>query len=210
MSGRVTKSRHRKSEQSASLWLAVLDRCSEMPACSACEDRRIPCLASEEDSSRCAECIRNKRGNCDLQGLTPAQMQKITRQHSLLEAQLDEAEEAAMEANAKVSRLRKQRRLWAGKMARAIRRGLDTIDELDRLEKEEAEAERARVAVDIQTVVAEESVAATADPGFEGFDWNSVDVGNAVVDWSGFLNEEASTGVSAGGSNSGAGNTGSS
>lgn len=36
-------------------------------------------------------------------------------------------------------------------------------------------------------MVSVESAAAAVDPVFDGFNWNSMDVGNGVVDWSGFL-----------------------
>jgi hypothetical protein len=123
-------------------------------------------------------------------------MQKIARLHSKIEEELDVAEEEAMLANAKVSRLRKQRRLWAEKMARAVRRGIETIDELDRLEKEEAEAERARIVEQSAEAARRSSteeaggmVAQEAWLRAEGevgvFDWSSM--ANDVGDWSTFL-----------------------
>lgn len=192
---RVSKSRSKKTEQSESLATAVFTRGSVMPTCSSCESSKTPCIASEEDSSRCYECVLKKRGNCDMHGLTPAQMQKIARLHSQIEDELDAAEEEAMLANAKVNRLRKQRRLWAEKMARAVRRGIETIDELDRVEKEEAEAERARIAEQSAEAARRSSteeaggmVAQEAWLRSEGevgvFDWSSVMDEN--VDWSGF------------------------
>lgn len=38
----------------------------------------------------------------------------------------------------------------------AVRRGIDNMEELERVEAEEAEAERACVAADVQAVVSEE------------------------------------------------------
>ena len=70
---------------------------------------------------------------------------------------------------------------------RAVRRGIDNLEELERVEKEEAEEERRRAAANVQAVVFEESNLAQLDPNFDGFDWGSVDVGSTVVDWSGFL-----------------------
>ncbi|KAK4096218.1 hypothetical protein N658DRAFT_501832 [Parathielavia hyrcaniae] len=49
-----------------------------------------------------------------------------------------EAERAALDA--KINRLRLQKRMWFEKMARAISRGIDTVEELERVEREEAEA----------------------------------------------------------------------
>lgn len=47
-------------------------------------------------------------------------------------------ERAIMEA--KINRLRRQKKMWFEKMARAISRGIDTVEELERVEREEAEA----------------------------------------------------------------------
>lgn len=55
---------------------------------------------------------------------------------------MDDAKEELELAAAKICRLRKQRRVWADKIACAVRCGLDSIEELERLEVEEAEAER--------------------------------------------------------------------
>ncbi|KAM4062733.1 hypothetical protein HRG_010001 [Hirsutella rhossiliensis] len=93
-----------------------------MPSCSACERRGLrECQVSSSDSDRCVECLRN-----------------IANQHIKLERELEEAEE-------KVLRLRKQKKLWFEKMMRAVSRGIDNVEELERVEKEEAEKERQRV-----------------------------------------------------------------
>ncbi|KAF3764040.1 hypothetical protein M406DRAFT_262286 [Cryphonectria parasitica EP155] len=143
---RIDKSRHKKTEQSTSLWLIALSRCVEMPMCSFCKSCKARCLASEEDSSRCTECIKHKRGNCNMHGLSPLQVEKIVAQHSAAETALDDAEEELERATAKVRWLRKQRKLWAEKIARAVRCGLDTIEKLDCVEAEElAKEQQARV-----------------------------------------------------------------
>ena len=41
---------------------------------------------------------------------------------------------------AKINRLRRQKKMWFEKMARAVSRGIDTVEELERVEREEAEA----------------------------------------------------------------------
>ena len=42
--------------------------------------------------------------------------------------------------DAKIDRLRKQKKLWYEKMRRAVARGITDLEELDRVEREEAEA----------------------------------------------------------------------
>ncbi|KAK4095668.1 hypothetical protein N658DRAFT_437812 [Parathielavia hyrcaniae] len=45
-----------------------------------------------------------------------------------------------MAAEERVLRLRKQKKMWFEKMMRAIARGIDTVEELERVEREEAKA----------------------------------------------------------------------
>lgn len=58
-----------------------------------------------------------------------------------------------------------------------------------------AEEKCSRTAEVMQEVVAADSAAVAVNLSFSGFDWGLLDIGNAVVDWSGFLGKEA---VSAG------------
>lgn len=111
-----------------------------MPACSSCESRGLKdCEVSETDSSRCAECVRLKRAKCDVLGPSPADLSKMGAQLSSLEEELD----AAL---AKVERLRRQKKLWFEKMMRAVRRGITSVEELEKVEKEEADREASRLA----------------------------------------------------------------
>ncbi|KAF3763502.1 hypothetical protein M406DRAFT_262424, partial [Cryphonectria parasitica EP155] len=64
--------------------------------------------------------------------------------------------------------------------------GINNVEELERIEAEE----QACIAAGVRSVVAEKSAVIAEDPSFEGFNWNSVDIGNAVVNWSGFLKSE--------------------
>ncbi|KAK7727158.1 hypothetical protein SLS53_009470, partial [Cytospora paraplurivora] len=93
---------------------------------------------SASDSSRCAECVRLGASSCDVLGPSPADIRKISLQHRRLEDQIEAEEERLRESAAKLERLRKQKKMWSAKMARAIRRGLDNVEELDRVEAEEA------------------------------------------------------------------------
>jgi pyruvate/2-oxoglutarate dehydrogenase complex dihydrolipoamide acyltransferase (E2) component len=106
--------------------------------------------------------VRRKQGNCDVLGPSPEQLRKIAAQHLASERDLEQAEaeaeaanarvrrvrqqaEAEAEAaNARVRRLRKQKKLWFEKMMRAVSRGIDSVEELERVEKEEAEREAAK------------------------------------------------------------------
>ncbi len=53
---------------------------------------------------------------------------------------MEEAEVELAAVMAKVNRLRSQKKLWFEKMKRAISYGIDTVEELEQVEREEAEA----------------------------------------------------------------------
>ncbi|KAH6614532.1 hypothetical protein B0J18DRAFT_302527 [Chaetomium sp. MPI-SDFR-AT-0129] len=105
-----------------------------MQPCSSCSSRGLDsCEVSVADSSRCAECVRLKLPSCDVLGVSPSQLRNIATQHQKLEDELMAAEE-------RVLRLRKQKRAWFEKMMRAVSRGIDSVEELEIIEREEAEA----------------------------------------------------------------------
>jgi hypothetical protein len=110
-----------------------------MPSCSECERRGVAIYqVSDRDSSRCAECVRIGRSRCDVQGISSAQLLSIVEQHQRLEAELEEAEN-------RVFRLRKQKKLWFEKMMRAVHRGISSVEELEKVESEEAARKAARL-----------------------------------------------------------------
>src|SRR3954471_5785669 len=132
MSNRVTNSRiakpsrrSQKAEQRDSLLFSILQNAVVMPCCSFCDSRGIEtCEVSVQDSSRCAECVRQQRSKCDVLELNNSKdLLHISTQHQKLEDEIEELEE-------KLLRLRKQKRMWREKMPRAIRRGLRNLDEL--------------------------------------------------------------------------------
>lgn len=176
---------------------SIAENCFEMPSCSSCEARGIDsCEVSPKDSSRCMECVRLGVSFCDVLGPSPADLRNIAKQRQRLEEQLEAAEEERRAIDNKIERLRKQKKEWVSKMRRAIRRGLDSVEELDRVENAEAEAERKRIADQSAEVVRRSSseeaggmVAQEAWLRAEGevgvFDWSSM--ANDVGDWSTFL-----------------------
>ncbi|KAI6264024.1 hypothetical protein MCOR34_011921 [Pyricularia oryzae] len=153
MSSRVNKSRGRSSTARRNDLLSVLlSSAVEMPSCSSCESQGIAkCAVSPRDSSRCVECVRLGRSRCDVMGVSWEQLHRIAAQHSKLESELEAAEE-------KVLRLRKQKKMWFEKMMRAVRRGIDNLEELDRVEREEAEQEERRRSAEVLPEVSLESL----------------------------------------------------
>jgi hypothetical protein len=148
MSDRVVKkAKKSSSERRNALLLSILSSSIEMPSCSNCEQRGIEsCRVSDRDSSRCSECVRAGRSRCDVQGPSNDDLVRIGTQFRELEEAVERAEEERRAADAKVERLRKQKKLWFEKMMRAVRRGISSVEELERVEKEEAEREAVHAA----------------------------------------------------------------
>jgi hypothetical protein len=107
--------------------------------CAFCAKRNLSCEVSPSDSSRCVECVKHTQSFCEAQGVTSQQLRKLSATYSKLDAEMERAEEEWFAMGAKVKRLRQQKRAWAEKMARAISRGIDSVEELEELERREAE-----------------------------------------------------------------------
>jgi hypothetical protein len=115
MANRVLKSTSRFSRSSIRrgvLSESIIRSGSVMPIpCAPCARLHRSCIASEADSSRCAECIATGRSDCDIFGLSRSQLLKIADRHSSIESELEAAEEEAEKLAAKVSRLRREKKL---------------------------------------------------------------------------------------------------
>ncbi|KAK4220881.1 hypothetical protein QBC38DRAFT_505369 [Podospora fimiseda] len=170
MSGPVTKSSksntsHIQTVQRDALLEAVLRIPIKMVrAYSHCERKKIPCEASPSTSSGCTACIQNNQAYCDV----------------FVGAEMEEAEAARAELDAKINRLRLQKRKWKEDLARALARGVDSVEELEKLEQEEAEAAASAAIRESEFPVSEvdRSPLSFGDAGnldFSGVDWSSLD-----------------------------------
>jgi hypothetical protein len=56
-----------------------------------------------------------------------------------LEDTVEKTEEEYQVIDVKIERLRKQKKLWLEKMMRTVRYGISSVEELEKIEKEEAE-----------------------------------------------------------------------
>lgn len=61
---------------------------------------------------------------------------------------MEALEKERRELDMKMERLRKQKKMWQEKMMRALRRGITNLEELDRIEREEAAEEERRRAIE--------------------------------------------------------------
>ena len=104
----------------------------EMSPCGFCVRTRKRCVASGPKSTRCSECVRHRKTNCDFTEKLPSvdSWASLDRQRRKLR---DEKEEAMM----KIIRIGKQERLLEEKEQRMIELGVSTLEELDAKEKEE-------------------------------------------------------------------------
>ena len=163
-----------KREQCGNLYLSILSHSVKMNKCSSCESSGAECFFAEGESSRCSACVIGQKSLCDAKQLSPAQFRKVASQHIKLEAEIEAAEEEhkrelerLRQSSAKVERLRKEKKLWYRKMMRAVARGIDDLDELDRIECKEREAEASRQA--------ETSLPNPSDPVLDAVDWDAFD-----------------------------------
>ena len=208
MSNRVSKPRSKPRSAQVERRDALLEVLLVAPVamdsvCLSCEKAKSECLASEDDSSRCTRCVRYQLSNCDMKGLSPQQLRRVAAHHTRFEAELVESEEKLLELQNiaqqqqnKVLRLRRQKKLWFEKMMRAVARGIDDVEELERIEREEAERE----AIQQQGAGSSDVLIASSSevPGVD-LDWSaaaipSQDAFNSV-DWNAVFDENSSVGA---------------
>lgn len=148
MSDRVQKQRKSSTERKNALLRILLEsQTVEMPSCSSCESLgAASCEASPQNPNRCIPCVRNGRSRCDIQGISVVDLEHVGAQYQKMELEMAKAEEERRAMDAKIERLRKQKKMWFEKMMRAVRRGLSSVEELEKVEKVEADREAARVA----------------------------------------------------------------
>ncbi|KAH9431999.1 hypothetical protein MCOR02_006704 [Pyricularia oryzae] len=98
-------------------------------------------------------------------GISREQLHRLAAQHSKLDADVEaqelrllEREQELAAERQKLLRLRSQKKMWFEKMMRAVRRGIDNLEELDRVEREEAEQEERRRSAEVLPEVSLESL----------------------------------------------------
>lgn len=91
-------------------------------------------MASEKDSNRCSECVK------DYKAFTAQQSLHISRRRDQLDSEIEAAEEEVMLLIARVNHLRKQRKDWIEKAARAVSRDINNLEELESVEQEQEES----------------------------------------------------------------------
>lgn len=149
--------------------------------CSFCLDRKLECIASSE-SERCLECVRSHQSLCEAKGVSPQDLKKIGGQFSKLESQVREVDSQLSDLLARSARLHKQKDLWSKKMLRAIQRGIHDVEELDRVEAEEAAvAERERLKSLGSGPAPSDSAVDVAFFDLDAVDWSALEIPSLEV-----------------------------
>ncbi len=115
-----------------------------MSPCSRCSKYGKKCIVAP-DSSRCAECIlAGGSTKCDVLGPSAQDWSRLEAEEERLNDEEAKTTAILAEAAAKLARLQKQKKSLRTRAREMLRRGVATLDELDRVEAVEAE-ERERL-----------------------------------------------------------------
>jgi hypothetical protein len=129
-----------------------------MTPCTSCNNHGRTCVVLNEQSKRCGECVR--RGyNCDVVGPSDGDWRALEREEERLAFETRLTREAVATAMAKLKRLELQRDLLKKRGAEMLRRGLQTLDELDAVEEEERKAKEKKEAEESQQAEAHRAFA---------------------------------------------------
>lgn len=159
----------KKAEQRDALLEAILRNAITMKRpCSFCKSRGYTCKSSPSDSSSCYECVARHEPHCDAQGVSLQQLRRITSQYDKYEVEMEEAERARAELDAKINRLRLLKRKWSESMSRALSRGVETVEDLEELERQEAEESKRREA---ENAAAQPSLDPASEEAFTDPSW---------------------------------------
>jgi hypothetical protein len=116
--------------------------------CSRCQQSGSECRVLP-NSTKCGSCTRLGRP-CNVREVTDLQFDKIDREKERLDAEILKAQEEeeklsneALVRRAKWRRLLKQKKFLKEREIELVRRGLSNVEELERVEEEEREAQEA-------------------------------------------------------------------
>jgi hypothetical protein len=112
----------------------------EMSPCTHCEKHGRKCIVSpDDDKSRCSECVW--RGiKCDVEGIPVRDWAALEREEERIRSARQAAVELMAITSARLARLEKQQEFLRKRGRDMLRRGLQTLDELDTVEEEERQA----------------------------------------------------------------------
>ena len=131
--------------------------------CAACRKSKSDCVTST-DSKGCLRCV-GKALTCDWRPFSEQDFEKIERERSRLRTAKLEARERRLAEEAKIARLERLEDFLEKREGELIRRGLESVDELEQLEKQEELAEQKRLELERAAVAAGPSGASSSVVG---------------------------------------------
>ena len=106
--------------------------------CSRCAQQKVECRRIL-GAKKCGNCTR--RGcKCDVQDVTAPQFERIDKERQRIKSEIRQSREAMEAAMARWKRFERLQESLEEREAELIRRGLDNIEELERVEAEEKAA----------------------------------------------------------------------
>jgi len=116
-----------------------------MRPCNQCQKSGLECRKSEH-SKKCGNCVRRGYA-CDAAAVSASDIDKVLRERRRLDDEEERAREQmrlamsqTRDAMAKLDRLEKLKRFLSTREGELIRRGVQDVEELERLEEEERQA----------------------------------------------------------------------
>lgn len=152
MANRVGKSKSpsKKTEQRLALAALIEEEGFEVTQCVACFSRETTCKMMM-GVSRCNGCVRRGK-SCDGSGVQlstlnsiNSELHRLKHEENLAQELLQKAHQEASQALSRLSRLRQQRESLRSRGVIMINKGLTSLDQLEELEKQEAETAVASV-----------------------------------------------------------------
>ena len=169
----------RRTHNRVELARAIRERGCTMSPCSNCRKSGDSCVVSAE-SKKCASCVR--RGyRCDVVGPSARDFEVVAKELARLRDEQRATEQAERqayrlldEARARRDRLFKQQEFLRGREGELIRRGLETVEELEKAEEDERNA---LVAAQVATTTSSDLDLESLDPE----SWPEIDFGDTLA-----------------------------
>ena len=145
----------KKRKESEALASCIKRTSFEMFLCSRCKQQNITCIVSnKEKSGRCANYVC-RRVKCDVKGILVKEQRSLKAKEDHLKKERKAALAihkaafcTAMESMARAKRLEKQQRFLKSKGKDIVRRGLKTLNKLEKAKERERQIETKHAAVE--------------------------------------------------------------
>jgi len=145
MSSRVEKRRSKKTDERSALFAVIEHNGSDIMPCTYCFKNNLRCRIFGAASDKCSNCVKRGRP-CD-GNFVASSLTRLLSEQKRLEQSEEEAAKALQDAQreasiqlARLDRIRIQKRSLVTRSAELVRRGVQSLDELEEIERQESEA----------------------------------------------------------------------